>query len=298
MTLRDLRTGDVHTVRERSASRTVKVGDLLCTRVLPAGDTMQIIGAAVPVPLHERDTLLDLLDTGPDAVQLVEFLTRRFGPPTLQNTEGEPLVLHQALLRVDDADRLAAHLDRTFPDARADDDAAAGPAGSRTWHEKVGGGRDQIRAAVRLDGDTVQVDANSDTRFDRIMATVAAADAGVTVLDHDRRTADELAELRDRFPELFDEPTAGGGRQFGPGADLSDHPEIAEAIAGLMRRYEDQWPDEPLPALGGLTPRQAVDDPTRRDDVVRLLRTWPEPTPDTMSRDRIAGLLGLDLGLH
>lgn len=45
----------------------------------------------------------------------------------------------------------------------------------------------------------------------------------------------------------------------------------------------------------GLTPRQAVADPTRREDVVRLLRSWPEPTPESMDRDRLAGLLGLRL---
>ena len=44
MTLRDLRTGDVHEVRERAGSSSLRTGDLICARVVPAGDTMQIFG--------------------------------------------------------------------------------------------------------------------------------------------------------------------------------------------------------------------------------------------------------------
>jgi len=34
-----------------------------------------------------------------------------------------------------------------------------------------------------------------------------------------------------------------------------------------------------VPALAGLTPEQAVADPTRRDDVLRLIDSFPEPDP-------------------
>ncbi|PRC59611.1 hypothetical protein C6A85_22545, partial [Mycobacterium sp. ITM-2017-0098] len=35
LTVRDVRTGDVHEVQERTASRQLKAGQLICTRVLP-----------------------------------------------------------------------------------------------------------------------------------------------------------------------------------------------------------------------------------------------------------------------
>jgi hypothetical protein len=66
MILRDVRTGDVHEVRERAGSRQVKVGELYCARVVPAGDTMQIFGGIEPVSLGERDELIALLDDDPD----------------------------------------------------------------------------------------------------------------------------------------------------------------------------------------------------------------------------------------
>ena len=70
-TLRDVRTGDVYQVRERTGSAQVKVGQLYCARVVPAGDTMQIFGGIEPVSLGERDELIALLDNDPDPVELV-----------------------------------------------------------------------------------------------------------------------------------------------------------------------------------------------------------------------------------
>jgi len=83
-TLRDVRTGDVCEVRERTASARVRVGEYYCARVVPAGETMQIFGGMEPVSLVERDGLLGLLDDEPDPVDLVAALSRRFAPPVRQ----------------------------------------------------------------------------------------------------------------------------------------------------------------------------------------------------------------------
>ncbi len=67
VTVRDVRTGDIHEVLERTASRQLTAGQLICTRVLPAGgDTAQFFGGLEPVALHHRDALIALLDEGPD----------------------------------------------------------------------------------------------------------------------------------------------------------------------------------------------------------------------------------------
>lgn len=44
LTLRDL-----HAIRERTASRQLHVGNLICARVVPAGDTWQIFGGIEPI---------------------------------------------------------------------------------------------------------------------------------------------------------------------------------------------------------------------------------------------------------
>lgn len=278
VSLRDLRTGDAYVVRERTASRMLTVGTLLCTRVVPAGDTWQLFGGAEPVALHEREALMELLDAAPGPAELVAFLSRRFAPPTLTNTEGEPLELHEAQVRPADPAGVAARLDATYRRVEGAEDEDVDGA----WHELVPG-RDQIRTFLRQEDGHLTVSTNSTARLERVLTVLRDADPDLEVVVHERRTAAEMAELAERFPDV------GGER---PAPDVPDEA-VAEAIADLMRRYEDDWLDESIPALAGLTPRQAVADPTRRDDVVRLLRSFPPPTPQSMDRDRLAEALGI-----
>jgi hypothetical protein len=62
---------------------------------------------------------------------------------------------------------------------------------------------------------------------------------------------------------------------------------------------EQRWCDESVPALGGLTPRQAAGDPTRREDLERLLSEFESADrnlPDgafTMRPARLRRLLGM-----
>ncbi|HEY5821720.1 MAG TPA: SEC-C domain-containing protein [Propionibacteriaceae bacterium] len=87
---RDLRSGETAEVRDRAGSRSVKVRDLICARIVPAGDTTQVSGGIEPVHPPDLDLLLDLLNSGPEADVLVAFLSRRFAPPVLPNTDGGP----------------------------------------------------------------------------------------------------------------------------------------------------------------------------------------------------------------
>src|SRR5664279_4009041 len=184
MTMRDVRTGDVHEVRERAGSRRVKVGELYCARVVPAGDTMQIFGGIEPVSIGERDELIALLDDEPDPVELVAFLSRRFAPPVLQNTEGESLVMCDARLRVADPARLAQALDDEYD---RDDD------GTLAWFEHViTHGMERIRANIELRGDELHVHANSEARFERVLATIGKLDPSATVLHEARDPAGDI----------------------------------------------------------------------------------------------------------
>lgn len=52
-------------------------------------------------------------------------------------------------------------------------------------------------------------------------------------------------------------------------------------VAELVEGMELRWCTEPVPALGGVTPEQAATDPTRRDDLIRLIDSFPEIDPAT-----------------
>lgn len=264
--VRDVRTGDRHDVRERTASRQVRPGDLFCGRVVPADDTIQLFGGIEPVALGQRDEVIALLDDEPDPLTLVGYLSQRFAPPRLANTEGDPLVLCQTRLAVADPDQVAAELDTAYGPAEVD-------GADRVWIEHVTThGLERVRATVRLAGGVLTVETNSEARHQRVLDTVRRVAPDATVLDDERAPVDDLREAMRRAP------VPPGGNQP---ADLlaGDDSEIAAILDTVIRAHEQAWVDEEIPALGGLTPRQAAADPTRE-------KTSPAsstPSPPTIS---------------
>lgn len=279
MTMRDVRTGDVHDVHERTASRQLRSGDLVCARVVPAGEDTVIFGGIEPVALHARDQLIDLLDEEPDPATLVAELSRRLAPPSLVNTEGEPLTLCEATVQVSDPTGIATVLDQTYD--RIDGDEPP------QWMESTNlRGGQAIRATLTLAGDALRVETNSAPRMDRVLETLTLLDPAMRVLDdvrHPMRDAREAATLADQAPTAE--------------AEELDHadPAVAAALDQFIRDYETRWLDEAIPALDGFTPRQAADDPTRRADLMKLLDSFPAGAAvrGGMDADRLRTVLGL-----
>lgn len=225
---------------------------------------MQIFGGLEPVGLHERDELIALLDSERDPVELVAFLSRRFAPPVLCNTEGEPLVLCEVTLRTGDSDTLVAELDETY---ERDTDTV----GARQWVEHLTDGMEPIRATLRLDGHDLTVHTNSEARLDRVLGVLRNLDPALTIVEESRqpvRDTRDAAALAASTPSEGAEPLDPAG------------PEVAAVLEKVVCDYERKWLDEPIPALAGCTPRQAAADPTRRDDLVRLIDSFPAHRDD------------------
>lgn len=159
ITTRDLATGDQLDVRERTASHTMRPGERYCARIVPDGQTHQIIGGIFNVTAGTETTVLDLCADS-DGNALCAWVAALHQPPRLVHTPG--------LL---------------------------------------------------------------DTMFDRDTIDTVLTKAGPTT------EAETIALL---------------------GAELS-------------RQARSRWLDEHIPALNGLTPRQAANDPTRREQLERLL---------------------------
>jgi len=66
-----------------------------------------------------------------------------------------------------------------------------------------------------------------------------------------------------------------------------DDPEVAAMLAEYIAKYERDWLDMDIPALGGLTPREAAVDPVARNDLIALLNSFPRGHPNTMDADRL-----------
>lgn len=66
-----------------------------------------------------------------------------------------------------------------------------------------------------------------------------------------------------------------------------DEPAVRAVVEDWIDRIERRWCDEPVPALSGMTPRQAAADPTRRETLDRLLgasRTGAARLPEAACR--------------
>lgn len=270
VTVRDVRTGDAVEVPERLASRTLRPGQLICARVLPVGDGVRFFGGIEPITLHERDVLVDLLDEGPDPVELVAFLSRRFAPPTVLDAFGDPFVVCEARVRFSDPPAACAELDAHYQ--RSGDD----PPG---WIDFFDGDAQRVRATLSLDAGSLLVETISANRMDGALAALREIDPGLQVFEDTRTPISELMSS-ENAPSVVPEP---------------DDPELLAYMQQMILDYERHWLDESIPALNGLTPRQAADDPTRRDDLIRLLAGFPSGAAAGrgMNADRLREALGL-----
>ncbi len=193
VTLQDLRTGDTHDVPDVELSRSVKKGALVCTRLLPVGDRVEIHSSVEPVPLHLLDETLEVLDATDgapvDPFELISVLSARFAPPRVNTGDGDPLVLCNAEVEITSAaiDHVVAQLNERFGPTE-EPTAADGEPGAETgqfghWNitapAPIG---DRILASLTLTGRRLQVASSSERRFDEAMATVWAADPAARVL--------------------------------------------------------------------------------------------------------------------
>jgi hypothetical protein len=221
-----------------------------------------------------------------DAYETIEYLCERAGPPSLVTPEGDELVLHTALFTTTAHVKLARELDDLFE-----------PQGSGRWELRSGPLPDDpadgfavpvsIIATLQLNGRELKVEALSEARLNRVIERLE----NVTVkLKQTGLTATPVAQL------IAD----AAGREDVPSGWLSDaevaaDPDMHAALAEYNAKYERAWLDMELPALHGLTPRQAADDPTRREDLVRLLAGMPRTDdPTKMDAGRLARALGLE----
>ena len=121
-----------------------------------------------------------------------------------------------------------------------------------------------VRAELTLEADTLTVSTNSEPRVERVLALLRASIRGLEIV------SDERVPLRPGAADASSDPAHP--------VELLD-PATREDIIDAM---EQRWLRESVPALGGATPVEAAADPTRREELERLLASFPEPTDGPM----------------
>jgi hypothetical protein len=283
-------------VRSTDVSREAVRWDILLGRVM-GGDPESLWGPVrLFVPAEEPELLAELrrlagVDAaGVDAKAEFEVAFReqalelmRFRPPSRDiqpsyfTPEGDPMAHGQAAWKVHDPAEVRARLQAfgglapgeplevTLTVRRARllaKDRPPLPEGALVVETaRVGDDENVPVATVRLEEGELQVETMSEERLESAIETVDADFGDVAELVRREVTPIER-RLEERGPSAPEDDVALAPSTPAEGADL---------LSGFMAEWMHRWLDEPLPALGGETPSEAVEG-ARRGEVVRLLR--------------------------
>ncbi len=269
--VRDLATGESIEVVNVEDGPASTPGTLLIGRPLPVGDIYRAFSGFMGLrPDLVQDALSVLDEKDPDA--LVALLGSMHRAPVMRNTDGqdmEPTTITWSL--PDDSDVTVALTRAGFTDA----------GGAWTLVRGTANQSGAVVASLRLDGDTIEGNVNSAERAGELVELVAehlpdAVHLSTEVVDLDEIDSSDAPALPDQ-------------------SELLANPEIRAAMEAHMANYEAEWLDSPIPALGGRTPRDAAADPIAREELIRLLATFPELEAGDvgMSPERLRAALGL-----
>ncbi|MEO8605799.1 MAG: SEC-C metal-binding domain-containing protein, partial [bacterium] len=282
--LSDLLSGESRYVRDRTASRTLVRRDTLLARVvehrgssnfgalapriLPPADAAEVVRRvrarlrlrhAVPVERLRDEALGRFMFTRwEEAVADLEH--RASIAPILQNTDGDSLLFTTEHYAIDGAARREVEARLVAIGAIA----VSEPTESAHAYEfhQPGSGHDGEGATIigraRVTDTTLAVETNSAARADHLRQRVAVA-CGDLIRHRLREHADPRASFA----------RAGNHGELPPAIDSAEQARIGREF---KQRHYQRWLDEPVPALDGRTPREAVRSSSGRHRVDVLLR--------------------------
>ena len=289
--LEDLLTGERRHVREASGSRTLVRRTAVLARVVDHGGLSLICGSH-PQPLppleaaqvarvfrdrlrRRRAPLVDRLREERLGRDLIAHWEEAFAalversriPPRLANSDGDELVFVTDRFDFDPASRaqiearLAAIEMVVPPDDGARDREYVfhreGPARRPGWQDLVVG-------HAQVGDRALTVETNSLRRAHELRTRVEAALGDLVA--HRRRGRRDAQRM---IARAWGRAPAG---DTGARDELADSPEAQQVLREMKERHYVDWANQPLPALGGRTARQAVRTARGRERVDALLK--------------------------
>lgn len=263
-------------VYEKSGSEHAQVGNLIGVRIMEVDGHHEISGAAYPFSRLVNASLLaelhavvdDAAVHGEKLSLMLNAIIRRCWiaqyarplplPTVIDSHSGDPILLITDHYRVRNWDDLAAAL-KTQSDIEGD--RASG------WARHFDCADGQTRQSVSINL------GKSEDRIEVFYRTQNYADQGRPWFEALAGKSVEFAGrvLADPRSAMKNPPT---GRSSATTVPNLPPEALAEAVEKVLRRTYANWSDEPIPALGGKTPRQAIATATGRERVRGLLRSY------------------------
>jgi hypothetical protein len=321
MLLRDVLVGGEAEVEEHKGSQCVRIGSILYGQLCPLPGVIALSRMApVAIPPSRKAEIIALRAqlrrkiakqnralVAEDLVRYREtirsvYLDIRDGlraPIKLQNTDGDPLLFHTLTFKIGSPqvafDALAPlawgeSKEELLYDAELAADGTLlgvnldwrkkGNAVHKTWDNTILG---HLEIADR----TLTVEVNSANRARKIRGEIERR-LGILVAHQStkRKTPDQLMGEKKRSPK----PLPAPGETEGSEAHMD--PEIIELIRTKMQEEMEGWVHRKLPALGGRTPEEAINDPDGKEVVEGILLDWEQ----SAQQPENAGILRPDVG--
>lgn len=303
MEIRDVLIGGDAEVTERTASRTLQRGDMIYAQLWNLGE-YAILGCTAPLgipPKRKADVIglrrklqkkiakqkrnlaaEDLIRYADDIQET--YLNIRDGlraPPRFANTDGDPLHFHTLTFGTESAEaafKALAPLAVGRTKKEVLDDAELDKEGKirsvefdwlKKGNRKISTWENTILGSFRISEHSLIVEVNSEKRAKRIRAKIEKRLGGTAT--HQSTVAKTVEEMLAESPKRgkdsarIDEETED---------DFLRDPEIRKRFQEKMQEQVEAWAHEKVPALGGRTPMQAVNDPEGREIVESLLVQW------------------------
>ncbi|WP_298339567.1 SEC-C metal-binding domain-containing protein [Ferrimicrobium sp.] len=285
ITMLDTISGLSRVVQERSMASEISVGDYLYVRVVPAGTGFQIIGIPLRLSAIQRETLLGTLSTGGGPIELAAWISSMATPVEMRTFDDEKIVFCESVLvpQTTSWEEMIPVFDELFERVQGERwhviDQSASHGMVRGWLERV--------------DDRLVVTTNAVEREETILGMLMGAFEDLEIVEATQR---DFEEVRRDGQDVLLTPTSRG-REVTEEQIASS--EVQTALDTFIREREMAWLDESIPALHGLTPRQAAQDPSRREELVALLNEFDHyPTPGagaiTFDVDRLRTFLGIE----
>lgn len=276
-------------VQERSGSEAARAGMLIGCRIMRIADHLELSGAIYPFSMlgetDVRAAVHEAMEATPHPEDrayevalaiLREWLRQFVMPPRMPTlvdaSTGDPLLFVTDHYRIIDSARLVDVLDACTELCTQD--------GGWSREEPGADGIVRSRADIRV--------AKEADRLEVVYRTQRLADDGrrwfeALAGDCVRHLTRELVDpagvaARDRAEGVAREPASSGRPDLPPEV-------LSQAIEDALRRSYANWADEPIPALAGKTPRQAMRTAAGLERVKGLLRSYEANESEMAERD-------------
>jgi hypothetical protein len=264
-------------VREKAGSRDVVKLDLMAARILPVGDHHELSGAVYAIPRHRSLDLIaelrhELEGLAPDSPEVKEILSviipahwlEWFARPLeisqiVDHSTGEPLLLITDYYRVEDWAALGQALS-----GETDIEGSRSEGWARLFEGDDGLRRSRLTIDPGRRPDQVKVSYHTQKYADEGRPWFEAV-SGPAVVFRSREIADPKGILSQAQPGEVQETAV---------RDEIPPEVLGEVIEKRIRQLYADWADQPLPALDGKTPREAIQTPDGLEQVKFLLHTY------------------------